>query len=200
MNQRKKRPAVTRAAILDAAGSGFSRNGYAGTGLGAIVAEAELTKGALFHHFPDKRSLAVAWVRENLSAAMEEFWIQPLAGIRSLDELRGFSRLRCLEMNAGDAASALVALTAETGAPDLVLGAALEEVFVAWRAAVAGVLEQGKADLWIHRSIRPEAEAGFYVSLFSGFTVTTKVSPDENIRRVCAEALEAYLETLRAQS
>jgi AcrR family transcriptional regulator len=199
MKQRKKQPARTRSAILGAAGTGFSRSGYAGTGLGAIVAEAELTKGALFHHFPDKRSLAVAWVREDLTAAMEEVWIAPLAGMRSLDELCGFSRGRCLEIHAGDAASALVAMAAETGAAEPMIGAALEDLFVAWRAAVAAVLERGKADLWIHRSIRPEVEAGFFVALFAGFTVTTKVSSDENIHRVCADALEAYLETLRAQ-
>lgn len=200
MKQRKKQPARTRSAILEAAGMGFSRSGYAGTGLGAIVAETELTKGALFHHFPDKRSLAVAWVRENLTAAMEEVWIHPLAGIRSLDELRGFSRSRCLEIHAGDAASALVAMAAETGSTDPVLGGALEELFAVWRAAVGAVLERGKTDLWIHRSIRPEAEAGFFIALFAGFTVTTKVTTDENIRRVYADALEAYLETLRAQS
>ena len=70
MKQRKKQPALTRQAILNAAGVEFSRHGYAGTGLGAIVGRADLTKGALFHHFADKQALAVAWVGENLAAAI----------------------------------------------------------------------------------------------------------------------------------
>lgn len=199
MKQRKKQPALTRSAILSAAGLEFSNKGYSGTGLGAIVSLAELTKGALFHHFPDKRALAVAWIRENLTSSMNEIWIQPLGEIRSLDALRALSRSRCMALHAGDATSALVALTAETAASDPMLAGALDDVFSTWRSAIATLLEQGKADGWIHHSIQPLAEAGFYVSAFSGFTVTTKSNDDEGTRRTCANALEGYLETLRAQ-
>ena len=198
MKQRKKQPVVTRQAILDAAGMEFSLHGYAGTGLGLIVSRAELTKGALFHHFPDKRTLAAAWIGDNLSTAMETLWIAPLPSINSLDAFRSHCRSRCLELQSGDATSTLVSLTAETAA-DPVLGGALNNVFAAWRAAIGSLLERGKSEGWIHRSIQPPVEAVFLVSAFSGFTVTTKCNPDENSRRTCATALEGYLETLRAQ-
>jgi TetR/AcrR family transcriptional regulator, transcriptional repressor for nem operon len=199
MKQRKKQPALTRSAILHAAGLEFSSKGYAGTGLGSIVSIAELTKGALFHHFPDKRALAVAWVAENLAASVNEVWVQPLGEIASLDALRALSRNRCMALQAGDATSALVALTAEMAASDPILADALEAVFSQWRASIASVLERGKTAAWIHHSIQPATEARFYVSVFSGFTVTTKFTGDEGIRRDCANALEGYLETLRTQ-
>lgn len=198
MKQRKKQPVLTRQAILDAAGVEFSLHGYAGTGLGLIVSRAELTKGALFHHFPDKRTLAAAWVGENLATAMELLWIAPLQSINSLDAFHSHCRSRCLELQAGDVVSALVSLTAETAA-DPVLGDALKNVFASWRAAIGNLLERGKSEGWIHRSIQPVVEAAFLVSTFSGFTVTTKCNPDENSRRTCATALEGYLETLRPQ-
>lgn len=199
MKQRKKQPVQTRQAILQAAGDQFALHGYSGTGLGPIVSQAELTKGALFHHFPDKRTLACAWIAENLSVAMVAQWVTPLDAIRSLDALRAFSRARCLELLPGDASSTLVSLTAETAAADPVMAAALEGVFALWRGAIASLLERGKSEGWIHHSIQPAMEAGFLVSAFAGFTVTTKCSPDEPTRRACATALEGYLETLRAQ-
>ena len=198
MKQRKKQPVQTRQEILQAAGAEFSLHGYAGTGLGSIVLNAGLTKGALFHHFPDKRSLAATWISENLNTAMDSRWIVPLEAIVSLDGFRSLCRSNCLELEHGDAASALVSLAAETAA-DPVLGPALERVFTSWRNAVAGLFERGKSEGWIHRSIQPAVEATFLVSVFSGFTVTTKCNPDESTRRTCASALEGYLETLRAQ-
>ena len=198
MKQREKRPARTRQAILDAAAAEFSLHGYAGTGLGAIVARADLTKGALFHHFPDKQSLAAAWIGEHLADSINEMWVAPLQAMGSLDALRTFCRTRCLELRPGDATSALVALTAETTVSAPVLGAALTGVLAAWREGVACLLERGKAGAWIHRSIQPAVEAGFLVAAFCGFSVTTQGSEDEGPRRACATALEGYLETLRA--
>jgi AcrR family transcriptional regulator len=197
MKQRKKQPVQTRQAILDAAGAEFSHHGYAGTGLGAIVARAALTKGALFHHFPDKQSLAVAWIDDSLTAAIGSLWIAPLDAIDSLGALCALYRSRCQELQAGDATSALVALTAETAAVDPVLGAALERVFSGWRAAIAELLERGKSGGWIHRSIQPAGEAAFLVAAIAGCSVTTGGHSDEGIRRACAGALESYLETLR---
>jgi AcrR family transcriptional regulator len=199
MKQRKKQPERTRRAILEAAGAEFSKHGYSGSGLSAIVTRSELTKGALFHHFADKRALALGWIEEMLAAEIEDRWIAPLENIGSLDALRAFCRTRCLGLTPGDDISSLVALTAETAATDETLGAAFERIFTHWREAVATLLERGKAEGWIHRSIQPAAESVFVVSAFAGFSITTGVRPDEGVRRTCASALEGYLETLRAQ-
>jgi AcrR family transcriptional regulator len=199
MKQRKKQPERTRRVILEAAGAEFARYGYAGSGLGAIVERAEMTKGALFHHFTDKRALALGWIGELLAPEIEEHWIAPLEGIASLDTLRSFCRTRCLELSSGDALAALVALTSETSTTDETLAAAFEKIFTHWREAVASLLERGKTEGWIHRSIQPATEAVFLVSTLAGFSITTCSRPDEGIRRTCASALEGYLETLRAQ-
>jgi len=198
MRQRKKQPERTRRVILEAAGAEFSQHGYSGSGLGAIVSRAEMTKGALFHHFSDKRALALGWVREVLAPDIDELWITPLLDIRSLDALRAFCRTRCLGLAPEDAISALVALSAETAVSDDTLTEAFEQIFAQWRDAVTSLLERGKTEGWIHPSIQPAAEAAFIVSVFAGFAITTGTRRDEGIRRTCASALEGYLETLRA--
>jgi AcrR family transcriptional regulator len=199
MKQRKKQPQITRQALLDAAGDEFSRCGYAGTGLGAVVARAELTKGGLFHHFPDKRSLAKSWIEERLASAVEAHWHAPLEQADSLDALRDLCRLRLSELAPGDASSALGILAAELTARDDLLGSCLEKIFEDWRAAIARLLERGKTAGRIHRSIKPAAEAAFLVALITGVGVTAKSPRAAAARRACLSALEDYLDTLRTQ-
>ncbi|MGH1422752.1 MAG: TetR/AcrR family transcriptional regulator [Hyphomonas sp.] len=47
----------TRTSIIDAAEKLFVRDGFVGASLSAIVAEAGITKGALFHYFPNKEAV-----------------------------------------------------------------------------------------------------------------------------------------------
>ena len=47
----------TRARILAAAGRVFRRQGYAATAVDAVMAEAGLTPGGFYAHFPSKEAL-----------------------------------------------------------------------------------------------------------------------------------------------
>src|SRR5918998_6036932 len=59
-----QRRATTRRALLDAARSLFAERGYHGTAAEEIVRRAGLTRGALYHHFEDKKDLFRAVVDE----------------------------------------------------------------------------------------------------------------------------------------
>src|ERR1700730_3225389 len=47
----------TRRAVLAAARALFGRNGYAQTSVGEIADAARVTKGAVYHHFANKKAL-----------------------------------------------------------------------------------------------------------------------------------------------
>ena len=94
---RKDSSASTRRALVAAALRLFTEHGYAGASLDTIVAEADVTKGALYHHFSGKRELFRAvyaeverGARERVQGAVaeqEEPWAQALAGLRAFLEV-----------------------------------------------------------------------------------------------------------------
>jgi AcrR family transcriptional regulator len=67
-----ERRAATRGALLDSARSLFAERGYHGTAAEEIVQRAGLTRGALYHHFEDKKDLFRVVVDEMEGAIDEE--------------------------------------------------------------------------------------------------------------------------------
>lgn len=64
----------TRAAILDAAAVAFADEGFTATSITRIAAAARVTKGAVYHHFPDKRALFEAVLHTYNEAAQQRVY------------------------------------------------------------------------------------------------------------------------------
>ncbi|EFG75169.1 transcriptional regulator, TetR family [Mycobacterium parascrofulaceum ATCC BAA-614] len=70
---RQVRSEATRRKILDAAIEVFGEVGYAAAGWGAIIERTGMTKGALYHHFDSKDSLASDILQEGSDALLTAF-------------------------------------------------------------------------------------------------------------------------------
>ena len=81
----------TRALLLATARNMFSERGYADTSMDELTAQAGLTRGALYHHFGDKRGLLIAVV-EQIDAEMDDR-LQTISDLAE-DPWEGF-RSRC---------------------------------------------------------------------------------------------------------
>ncbi len=68
----RERTEKTKAALIAAARTLFVEKGYAETSTPEIVTAAGITRGALYHHFEDKRALFRAVVREEALAVTRE--------------------------------------------------------------------------------------------------------------------------------
>ena len=69
----------TRAALVEAARRLFAAQGYDGTGTEQIVADARVTRGALYHHFRDKADLFRAVMAEAAASVAMQLVDEQLA-------------------------------------------------------------------------------------------------------------------------
>jgi TetR/AcrR family transcriptional regulator, transcriptional repressor for nem operon len=82
-----KRPDTTRQQLLRAAARQFARRPYHQVGLDDVLAEAELTKGAMYFHFRSKHALALAIIEDQTthsSDAVADLLTRKLSGLETL--------------------------------------------------------------------------------------------------------------------
>ena len=72
MSVREQKMAETRKKLIEVARRAFAEYGYADTSMDKLTAEAGLTRGALYHHFGDKRGLFAALV-DQIDSQMAEY-------------------------------------------------------------------------------------------------------------------------------
>jgi len=87
--QREEQAAATRAELLRVARELFAARGYADVGTEEIVRAAHVTRGALYHHFADKRDLFRA-VHNQLADELLQQIVAQTAG--SADALEALTR------------------------------------------------------------------------------------------------------------
>lgn len=105
-SRRAQYSASTRRALVDVAEQLFAEQGYAATSLDAIVAGADVTKGALYHHYSGKQALFEAVFErveargaQQIQTALKghrDPWEKAIAGLRAfLDVVRqpAYSRI-----------------------------------------------------------------------------------------------------------
>ncbi|MDT0201828.1 TetR/AcrR family transcriptional regulator [Nocardioides sp. AE5] len=96
-SRRAQYSASTKRALVEAAAKLFTEHGYASTSLDAIVSDAQVTKGALYHHYSGKQALFEAvfaqvetMAAEAISKAVKgskDPWQKSLDGLRAFLEV-----------------------------------------------------------------------------------------------------------------
>jgi AcrR family transcriptional regulator len=86
----ERRADATRHRLITAASRQFAHRPYSVVGLDDILAEAELTKGAMYFHFASKQALALAIIddlSEMSRAAADELLARKMSGLETLIDL-----------------------------------------------------------------------------------------------------------------
>lgn len=199
--QTAKQPDLTRDKLLAAAFAEIHRHGYQAASLAGILADAGLTKGALYHHFPDKRALGLAVIDEVIRPRLVAMMCAPLSGaeqpLRAMIEL-----LRHKAKNARDEEIALGCpvnnLMQEMSPIDEDFRKSLHHVLQEWVGAIADALRRGQQIGEVRADVEVRETAFFIVASLEGCLGMSKNTQSPGAYRGCLAQLGAYVETLKA--
>jgi len=197
---RTRNPEATREAILEAAFSEIHQNGFRSASLESILAEAGVTKGALYHHFGSKHDLGMAVLREAVSRSVLKQFLEPLAATdQPIDTL--ISILNHLKDEVTPEMLAcgcpLNNLAQEMSSVDEDFRTCLASMFEAWHTGIADSLRRGQESGNVRADVDPEGAAIYIVATFEGTIGLAKTTRDMSLLAHCRHGMVAYLETLR---
>jgi TetR/AcrR family transcriptional regulator, transcriptional repressor for nem operon len=166
---------ATRRHILQAASHQFARRAYHEVGLDDILADAGLTKGAMYFHFKSKHALAVAVIDQQTAegaVAVQELLTRGLSGLETLIDFSFLIARQDLRTDSVRAGLNLIeSVGLSEGLQDRLLGS--------WAKALAGVVEQAIAEGDIDEQWDPQDVGRFIVSLHMGLRKTSDLDhPD----------------------
>lgn len=169
--QSPKQSGLTRDKLLAAAFVEIHRNGFQAASLASILADTGLTKGALYHHFPDKKALGLAVIEEVVRPRLMETKCAPLSHAphplkAMIDLLRHMAKTtKGEDITLG---CPLNNLTQEMGPIDEDFRHSLNHLLRDWINVVANALLRGQQSGEVRRGIDAREAAFFIVASLEG--------------------------------
>jgi TetR/AcrR family transcriptional regulator, transcriptional repressor for nem operon len=203
--RRTRDPQGTREKLLRAAFQEIYRRGFQAASLETILAQAGITKGALYHHFPDKAALGQAVLDEVVTELLLQRW-----SVRSLEEVDE-DPITALQEILRHRASELTGREVELGCPlnnlaqemspvDERFRRRIDATFDIWREAFAGALNRGRNAGTVKPEVDPDRVAAFIVAAIEGSFGLAKTAQSTAMLRSNLEVLSGFLDTLRSTS
>jgi AcrR family transcriptional regulator len=195
-------PEGMRAHLLDVAFAAFTTHGYHSTSVQDLKQQAAVSSGALAHHFPTKRELGLAVLRDRVAQAVEETWIAPVRIATSAAE--GVAAVFEAIISGLDAQGFVTGcplnnLALELSREDGEFGALIDAIFTRWKQAIADKL---KADLdaGVIADIDSDEVATLVVATYSGAMAMAKAGQNADPLRICAHQIGLLLGDARRTS
>jgi AcrR family transcriptional regulator len=174
------------------AAKSFQAQGYAGTTTQDIVRHAGMSPGALHHHFPTKKSLALAVIQERVASELDETWIEAL---RAAPDARAgilgvfHSVADSLESRGSVTGCPVGNLALELSLGDADLRGALASNYDRWISAIEQKIIADQRSGESRFTASPRQFAEFVVSAFSGAMTLAKAEQDTSPLRSGAAQL-----------
>ncbi|OWV83378.1 TetR family transcriptional regulator [Rhizobium sp. R635] len=194
-NKRINDPEGVRRRIVDAAYDAFVTQGYLATGMLELRERASVSGGAMAHHFPAKRDLGLAVIRDRVSEAVRQTWIEPLrtcadapTAIDSIfesiiDELTDKGRVSGCPLNN---------MAMDVSHHDAEMREVVSAVFVAWHEALSAKFERDLEEKQAS-GLDPHSVATLVIAAYSGAMAMAKARQDVGPLIECRAELATLL-------
>ena len=190
-------PVGLRNRLLDAAAGAFQARGYEATSIHDLIRTTGVTGGALHHHFPSKKRLALAVIDERVAAEIGSTWIEritaaPTAARGILDVFEQVAD--SLDAARSVAGCPLGNLASELSSADEDLRAALAAQYGRWREAIVAKIEQDRtAGRAAYAGNDLDGFADVVIALFTGALTIGKAEQSARALRAAGTQLRGWM-------
>ncbi len=194
-------PDKTRQEILKAAYHEIYEYGFQAASLSRILRNINHTKGALYHHFSNKKKLGLSVIEEMIAEEIYQNFVHPLAHtddpVAALVAVlqRKVDLMTPAEMRLGCPLSNMVQ---EMAPIDELFRTKLEAVTDNWQGAIKKALEKGQAAGTVIPSINPAGAALFIVAGVQGSLGLGKSLHSIESFKMSIKELQNYVLSLKA--
>ena len=191
---------ATRQVILQAAYEEIHVRGFQAASLSKILANTDVTKGALYHYFPTKLALGYAVVDEILSEQIQQQWVQPL--LQTDDPVTGLIQIIVQagqELTEEDiyCGCPLNNLAQEMAPVDEGFRSRVEFVYDAWRKGTEQAFKNGQEKGFVKKDINAKNVATMIVASLEGCMGLAKNARSKKMLYQCGESVVEYLKSLK---
>ena len=189
-------PVGLRNRLLDAAATAFQSAGYGATSIHDLIRTTGVTGGALHHHFPTKKSLALAVIDERVAAEVAATWIERVAGAETA--ARGIVAVfdnvaTALEAQGSVGGCPLGNLASELARDDNDLRNALAGRYADWRQAIVARIEEDRDSGRAAYAGDPAGFADVVIALFTGALTIGKTDQSTAALRGAERQLRVWM-------
>ena len=188
----------TRGLLLQAAFQEMHRSGFRSADLDAILAKADVTKGALYYHFDNKDALGYAVVDEIMTTNMHQKWVQPLRDAKDpIEALIRIVQSESVKKEDVQRSCPLLNLSQEMSGLDEGFRKRTARLYRDWHDAVAQALRDGQKRGIVKSEIDADETATFLIAAFEGYVVLSKNSQDPRMMQSGQRRVSGHIESLR---
>jgi len=191
----------SRQVIVDQAFKLFYKQGFKMTSIDMIMRSTNLTKGAFYHHYRNKKELGLEVIAMRVRQRVYESMILPLfdsGDTLMILETIFLERLKSFSFYEKQHGCPLNNLINEIGNWETVYQKALKGVVEEWKSALVSLLERGKRENRIKDGISSKAMAVYLICGFEGIRGIRKLYEDDVILEEYLSGLAVFFDQLRA--
>lgn len=176
-------------------------HGFQAASLSRILQHCRVTKGALYHHFPNKQALGLAVLDEIIQQEMSDSWITPLQ--QTNDPINQIKKMikaagQDIDMDFIMRGCPLNNLAQEMSPIDETFRGRIDVIYRQWRQSWAAALRRGQQAAMVRQDIDAEGTATFLIAALEGCIGMAKNAQSMPLLTSCMAGLMNTLDTLAA--
>ncbi len=191
---------LTKDLIVNESFKLFYENGLNATSIDKIVEAAQLTKGAFYYHYKNKKELVLDVISINLQKRVYESMISPLyqpGDVVTILKSTFSNRINSFSMSEKEHGCPMNNLINEIADNETAYQLTLSRIIEEWKAALVNIVERGKKEGAIKDSVLANSVAVYLISAYEGVRGLRKLYNDDAVLDEYLDGLFFYLDSLK---